>query len=52
MPDPTTQQLLQMPPLEACLVLRRRTWTGAVVASVATLTHPGSRFDLRGSFHP
>ena len=52
MPDAMTQQLLQMPPLEACLVLRRRTWTGAVVASVATLTHPGSRFDLRGSFHP
>jgi GntR family transcriptional regulator, histidine utilization repressor len=52
MPDAPTQQLLQMPPLEPCLVLRRRTWTGGVVASVATLAHPGSRFDLRGSFRP
>jgi GntR family histidine utilization transcriptional repressor len=52
MPDPQARRLLEMPAEEPCLVVRRRTWTRGVVASVATLSHPGSRFDLRGRFHP
>ncbi len=51
-PDADTQRLLEMPAGEPCLVVRRRTWTRGIVASVATLSHPGSRFDLRGRFHP
>jgi GntR family histidine utilization transcriptional repressor len=52
MPDARTRELLEMPADEPCLVVRRRTWTRGIVASVATLSHPGSRFDLRGRFHP
>ena len=52
MPDAATRQLLQMGAEEACLIVRRRTWAGGVVASHALLAHPGSRFDLRGQFSP
>jgi GntR family transcriptional regulator, histidine utilization repressor len=52
MPDAQACRLLEMPADEPCLVVRRRTWTRGIVASVATLSHPGSRFDLRGRFHP
>jgi len=52
MPDARARRLLEMPSSEPCLIVRRRTWTRGIVASVATLSHPGSRFDLRGRFHP
>ena len=52
MPDAHARELLEMPADEPCLIVRRRTWTRGVVASVATLSHPGSRFDLRGRFNP
>ena len=45
-------RLLQMDGGEPCLVLRRRTWTRGVVASVVTLIHPASRFELHGRFNP
>ena len=51
MPDTTTRRLLEMNE-EPCLIVRRRTWTRGSVASIATLSHPGSRFDLRGRFQP
>ena len=51
LPDATTRRLLEMDG-EPCLVVRRRTWTRGSVASIATLSHPGSRFDLRGRFQP
>ena len=50
-PDAITRELLEIE-AEPCLVVRRRTWTRGAVASVATLSHPGSRFDLRGRFRP
>jgi len=51
MPDAVTRRLLEMGE-EPCLIVRRRTWTRGSVASIATLSHPGSRFDLRGRFQP
>ena len=50
--DANTAQLLQMDANEPCLVLRRRTWTLGAVASVVTLSHPASRFELQGHFNP
>lgn len=44
--------LLAMSPGEPCLVLHRRTWAAAMVASVARFTYPGSRFRLTGHFGP
>jgi GntR family transcriptional regulator, histidine utilization repressor len=51
-PDAATAQLLQMDAGEPCLVLRRRTWTRGAVATVVTLSHPASRFELQGQFNP
>jgi GntR family transcriptional regulator, histidine utilization repressor len=50
--DAPTAQLLQMDAGEPCLVLRRRTWTRGAVATVVTLSHPASRFELQGQFNP
>jgi GntR family transcriptional regulator, histidine utilization repressor len=30
----------------------RRTWTAGLIASVARLFHPGSRYELSGRFRP
>ncbi|WND01782.1 UTRA domain-containing protein [Temperatibacter marinus] len=35
---------------DACLQIKRRTWTGKQVASVARLTYPGSRYELTARF--
>jgi GntR family transcriptional regulator, histidine utilization repressor len=48
--DDETRRLLTMDPLEPCLVLHRRTWSQSVVASVANLWHPGSRYRFTGHF--
>jgi GntR family transcriptional regulator, histidine utilization repressor len=50
MPDAKTQELLVMAQHEPCLVLHRRTWSKGVVASVANLWHPGSRYRFTGHF--
>jgi GntR family histidine utilization transcriptional repressor len=50
--DAATALLLQMDASEPCLVLRRRTWTQGAVATVVTLIHPASRFELQGRFNP
>jgi GntR family histidine utilization transcriptional repressor len=34
----------------ACLVVRRRTWSKGLVASVATLTYAGDRYEISGEF--
>jgi GntR family histidine utilization transcriptional repressor len=39
-----------MDDVEPCLVLHRRTWSQGVVASVANLWHPGSRYRFTGHF--
>lgn len=48
--DNETLRLLAMDPLEPCLVLHRRTWSQSMVASVANLWHPGSRYRFTGHF--
>ena len=49
---PTAQvaQMLQMSNSDVCLVLRRRTLSKSAVASVATMWHPGQRYQFAGSF--
>ncbi len=39
-------RLLQIRVGDSCLVLRRKTWTGPIVATVNTLTYVGSRYSL------
>ncbi|CAG4916717.1 histidine utilization repressor [Paraburkholderia gardini] len=48
--DDETRELLTMSQTEACLVLHRRTWSQGLVASVANLWHPGSRYRFTGHF--
>lgn len=50
LPDAATRRLLAMEAKEACLILRRRTWSKEQVASVATLWHPGGRYQFTGNF--
>jgi GntR family histidine utilization transcriptional repressor len=52
MPDERTRKLLQMKRGEPCLLVLRRTWTGGVIASVARLHYPGSRYEMSGRFRP
>ncbi|TIT49352.1 MAG: UTRA domain-containing protein, partial [Mesorhizobium sp.] len=35
-----------------CLLLHRRTWTGAVVATISKLTYAGSRYSLGSRYSP
>lgn len=51
-PDEKTRNLLEMPEREPCLVIHRRTWSNRMVATKATLSHPGSRFRPSGRFKP
>lgn len=41
---------LQIKPGAPCLVVRRRTWTKGLVASLATLTYAGDRYEISGEF--
>jgi GntR family histidine utilization transcriptional repressor len=50
LPETDTQAHLAMGDGEPCLVLHRRTWTQALVASVANLWHPGNRYRFTGHF--
>lgn len=50
LPDRATARLLEIDPAEPCLVVQRRTYSDDRIASVATLTHPGSRYALTGVF--
>ena len=50
LPEPDTRAHLTMAADEPCLVLHRRTWTQALVASIANLWHPGSRYRFTGHF--
>jgi GntR family transcriptional regulator, histidine utilization repressor len=42
--------MLHMLPKEPCLVLRRQTLSQGAVASVATMWHPGNRYQFAGGF--
>ena len=35
-----------------CLLLHRRTWTGAIVATISSLTYVGSRYSLGSRYSP
>ncbi|MEK8038043.1 histidine utilization repressor [Burkholderia contaminans] len=50
MPDTETRRHLTMDDREPCLLLHRRTWSQGMVASVANLWHPGSRYRFTGHF--
>ncbi|RZI43653.1 histidine utilization repressor [Herbaspirillum sp. HC18] len=43
-------EMLHIAGRESCLVLKRRTLSKGEVASVATMWHPGSRYQFAGSF--
>ncbi|NIF93463.1 MULTISPECIES: histidine utilization repressor [Burkholderia] len=49
-PDREMRERLAMGEAEPCLVLHRRTWSQGVVASIANLWHPGSRYRFTGHF--
>ncbi|MBN3728904.1 histidine utilization repressor [Burkholderia sp. Ac-20379] len=49
-PDAALRGQLAMGEAEPCLVLHRRTWSQGVVASIANLWHPGSRYRFTGHF--
>ena len=48
-PDARVRQYLRMEVGEPCLLLVRRTWVGAHVATAVRLWHPASRFHLAGT---
>jgi len=50
LPPADVRKLLAMPAGEPCLVLYRTTRSLGKVASVATMWHPGSRYQFTGSF--
>lgn len=50
MPGARVRKLLQLKENEPCLILLRRTWSQGQIASVATLYHPGSRYELSDHF--
>lgn len=50
--DESTAEALHIGEGAPCLLVRRRTFSGANVASLAKLFHPGSRYQLVGKFKP
>jgi GntR family histidine utilization transcriptional repressor len=52
MPDEFIAQHLDIPPLEPCLKLRRRTWKDSQVVTSADLIYPSSRYDLGARYAP
>jgi GntR family histidine utilization transcriptional repressor len=50
LPDEQARRRLTMGATEPCLVLHRRTWSQGMVASIANLWHPGSRYRFTGHF--
>ena len=50
LPSPEEARLLAIRRSEACLVMRRRTVSGAHVASIARLVYPGARYSFSGRF--
>jgi GntR family histidine utilization transcriptional repressor len=51
-PDERARKLLAMKRGEPCLLMIRRTWSAGVIASVARLHYPGSRYEMSGRFKP
>lgn len=51
-PDSRVRGHLQINEAEPCLVLRRRTWVGEIVATQSIFYYPGSRHSIGGRFRP
>jgi GntR family transcriptional regulator, histidine utilization repressor len=51
-PDRRMRRLLRLSADEACLLIRRRTFSQGRVASLADLYHPGSRYELAANCQP
>jgi GntR family histidine utilization transcriptional repressor len=49
-PEGRIRRMLKLEAGDACLLIRRRTWAGGRIATVADLYHPGSRYELAGAF--
>ena len=52
LPERRIRRLLRLEPGEACLLIKRRTFSGGRIASVADLYHPGSRYELAATSQP
>lgn len=50
MPDALQQKLLMIDSNEACLLIRRQTWSDSKVVNYARLLYPGTRYKLIGKF--
>ena len=50
--DAGTARHLNIDVGSCCLFLHRRTWTGAVVATISKLTYVGSRYSLGSRYSP
>ncbi len=48
MPPAPIGKMLEMSTMEPCLVLRRKTYSGDLVASVAVMWHPWSKYQFSG----
>ena len=51
-PNAAIRKQLQMDANEPCLVILRRTWSQDRPVTVARLHHPGSRYELTGTYRP
>ncbi|MBS0577640.1 MAG: histidine utilization repressor [Proteobacteria bacterium] len=52
LPERRIRRLLKLEADEACLLIRRRTFSRGRVASIADLYHPGSRYELAANIQP
>jgi GntR family histidine utilization transcriptional repressor len=52
LPERRIRRLLKLEADEACLLIRRRTFSRGRVASIADLYHPGSRYELAATIQP
>jgi GntR family transcriptional regulator, histidine utilization repressor len=50
LPDGRIRRMLRLADGDACLWIRRRTWSDERIVTVADLYHPGSRYELAGTF--
>jgi GntR family histidine utilization transcriptional repressor len=50
LPEGRIRRMLRLDRGDACLLIRRRTWSEERIVTVADLYHPGSRYELAGSF--
>jgi GntR family transcriptional regulator, histidine utilization repressor len=48
-PDGRIRRMLRLDDGDACLLIRRRTWSEQRIVTVADLYHPGSRYELAGT---